>query len=261
MDSDISDRFAFTVGGVEFVTGFTERAVDAFTIVKAPELLARYERLLSRFDRPNVLEVGMAFGGSMAWLNEVARPRRLVGMDIRAEPIARLDDYIAERGADDVVALYGVDQADRATVGSLVHKHFDGERLDLVVDDASHLYGPSVALFETVFPLVRPGGVYLVEDWKWESNWARVISDEVERGATLPVDEMPEPQVPLTKLALDLVLVRAETLGVIEEVRVDSSWVEVVRGDAELDPETFRLDTVVRDHHSLLNAPPGGVGA
>ena len=37
-----------------------------------------------------------------------------------------------------------------------------------MIDDASHLYEPSLASFETLFPLLRPGGTYIIEDWKWE---------------------------------------------------------------------------------------------
>ena len=41
----------------------------------------------------------------------------------------------------------------------------DGEPLDLVIDDASHLYGPTMASFEVLFPRLRPGGLYVIEDW------------------------------------------------------------------------------------------------
>ena len=39
--------------------------------------------------------------------------------------------------------------------------------LDLVVDDASHTYEETKASFEILFPLLQPGGIYLIEDWSW----------------------------------------------------------------------------------------------
>jgi hypothetical protein len=35
------------------------------------------------------------------------------------------------------------------------------------VDDASHFYEQTKTTFETVFPMLRPGGIYLIEDWSW----------------------------------------------------------------------------------------------
>jgi hypothetical protein len=39
--------------------------------------------------------------------------------------------------------------------------------LDLIVDDASHTYEQTKASFEILFPLLQPGGIYLIEDWSW----------------------------------------------------------------------------------------------
>jgi hypothetical protein len=36
-----------------------------------------------------------------------------------------------------------------------------------VIDDASHIYEPTRASFETLFPYLRPGGLYIIEDWQW----------------------------------------------------------------------------------------------
>jgi Methyltransferase domain len=35
----------------------------------------------------------------------------------------------------------------------------------LIVDDASHEEGPTIRTFGMLWPLVRPGGYYVVEDW------------------------------------------------------------------------------------------------
>ena len=49
---------------------------------------------------------------------------------------------------------------------SIVHKDFNGQ-LDLVIDDASHLYTETKKSFEILFPLLKAGGLYVIEDWSW----------------------------------------------------------------------------------------------
>ena len=42
--------------------------------------------------------------------------------------------------------------------------------MDLIFDDASHLYEPTRSSFETLFPLLPEGGLYIIEDWAW-AHW------------------------------------------------------------------------------------------
>jgi hypothetical protein len=35
------------------------------------------------------------------------------------------------------------------------------------VDDASHTYEETRTSFEFLFPLLSPGGIYVIEDWSW----------------------------------------------------------------------------------------------
>jgi hypothetical protein len=68
--------------------------------------------------------------------------------------------------ADRLKTYWGIDQADRQALCEIVGREFDGA-LDLVIDDASHAYEPTRASFETLFPYLRPGGFYIIEDWAW----------------------------------------------------------------------------------------------
>jgi hypothetical protein len=71
-----------------------------------------------------------------------------------------------ENQLEDTVRTYwGVDQADREQLTAIVDREFGDEPLDLVIDDASHLYAPTKASFEVLFPRLRPGGLYIIEDW------------------------------------------------------------------------------------------------
>jgi hypothetical protein len=39
-----------------------------------------------------------------------------------------------------------------------------------VIDDGSHLLEETTRSFGTLFPRLRPGGLYVLEDWNWEFN-------------------------------------------------------------------------------------------
>ena len=53
-------------------------------------------------------------------------------------------------------------------LASIVAKEFEGEPIDLVIDDASHLLEPTRASFEVLFPRLRTDGLFVIEDWAWE---------------------------------------------------------------------------------------------
>ena len=45
-----------------------------------------------------------------------------------------------------------------------------------MIDDASHMYEHTKVSFETLFPLLRPGGQYIIEDWSW-ACWSGLPED------------------------------------------------------------------------------------
>ena len=59
------------------------------------------------------------------------------------------------------------------------------DELDLVVDDASHTYEETKTSFELLFPLLSPGGIYVIEDWSWAHNSAYQSPDAPFSSATL----------------------------------------------------------------------------
>lgn len=239
-------------------------------ILKAPDMVAPYEEIISELRPQRIVELGIRRGGSTALLYELAREsiERLVAFELDPTPAGALQRFIEAGSLDNVIRPhYGVDQADRVRVAELVASGFGAEPIDLVVDDASHLYGPSLASFETLFPLVRPGGVYIIEDWT--ANCFK-LNRTAEAMKTLPQDQTEalaeylathlsdSPSIRLQRskllalLSLQFVLMRATETEVIEEVTVDRYWTLVRRGTAELDPETFRVEDHYYDHMHLF---------
>jgi len=165
------------VDGVSF--GFRYKGtstVDRFHIHKPGGLLERYVELMGDVAGRNVVELGIHQGGSAALAALVGRPRRMVVVDI-GDPVPALDQLVADRGLP-LRPYYGVDQADQAALARILEDEFGDEPLDLVVDDASHLLVPTRASFEVLFPRLRPGGQYLIEDWDWELRQAAGFAEK-----------------------------------------------------------------------------------
>lgn len=112
----------------------------------------------------NLLEIGVLHGASSIFLHQLFEPTRMVCID-ESGPKPTLEAYRNEGHLDAIRPRYGIDQADRKAISAILDSEFDGP-IDFAIDDASHLYGPTRATFETVFPRMRSGGVYVIEDWQ-----------------------------------------------------------------------------------------------
>src|SRR5262249_20895591 len=140
---------------------------ECFIFFKDRELVQEYERWFSERDfvSPNIFELGIWDGGSVAFWCECLHPKKHVAIDItERRDSTYFQRYTQAKGLQDRVRTYwGIDQADITTIRRIVAQEFAAP-LDLVIDDASHLYGPTKVSFEALFPLLRQGGVYIIED-------------------------------------------------------------------------------------------------
>jgi predicted O-methyltransferase YrrM len=211
----------------------------------------------------NLFEIGIYQGGSAALLALLLRPRRLAAIDLTAQRATALDDFSDAHGLADVVhPHYGIDQADRARVETIVAEEFGTELLDVVIDDGSHLLEPTKASFNVLFPRLRAGGLYVIEDWSWDhlaesiitsrlrddpaarAEWARMVESGE---AAAPI------AVPLSRLVLELVLTAAFDGGIVSEiVNAREGWLVVRRGDSPLDPKSFDISNCYGTGRGLL---------
>jgi predicted O-methyltransferase YrrM len=162
-------RFSF--GGENFVVGGHVPPKDqrpstseAFTIAKNEPYLRVYEDLASAFSPRSILELGIFQGGSYVLLDKLFKPRRMSAVDISRDPVEALCHYVADKEGRFV--HFSTSQSDGEVLEHIVRNELANE-LDLVVDDASHAYEQTKASFEILFPLLQPGGIYLIEDWSW----------------------------------------------------------------------------------------------
>jgi demethylmacrocin O-methyltransferase len=100
-----------------------------------------------------VLEVGVQSGGSLLlWCHLWPTIERVVGIDL-VPPSGPLNSRIQ---------FFQADQNDTMRVDAIAN---DTGPFELVVDDASHIGEASWTTFRALWPHVKPGGIYAVEDW------------------------------------------------------------------------------------------------
>jgi len=232
-----------------------------FVLVKTREMIERYERLIDSLRPRHVVELGIYEGGSAAFFALRGRPAKLVALDIKSEPSAGLDQFITGRGLQDRVRThYSFDQADDARLHRLVADEFGAAPLDLVIDDASHSLEPTLASFNTLFPRLRPGGVFVIEDWsklhKLDAAFAARARVDVDFRARLAEragsDRVAE--APLSVLLLQLVLASAYAPELMAEIVIADGWAQVTRGDAQVDPDRFDVRDLYTDAAGQLIA-------
>lgn len=99
------------------------------------------------------VEIGVQNGGSaMMWRDYLGPQAKIIGVDI--DPKCRA---LEEHGFE----IWIGDQADPAFWRAFTAKH---PTLDIVLDDGGHTMDQQLVTFEALWPTVKDGGVYLVED-------------------------------------------------------------------------------------------------
>ena len=215
----------FTIGPTAFrcmkVDAWFNSTAEQFCVFKPRSTIDHYERLLAELAPAKIVELGIFRGGSTAMVAALTDPTKLVAVELSPDRIEALDDFIEVRGlAGRVEAHYSVDQGNRAQLAAIVDEAFGTDDLDLVFDDASHHPDLTRVSFDLLFPRVRPGGVFVIEDWRWP---------------------------PLSVLILEQVL--GLDAG-IADITINRHSAAIRRSDVPLDRETFAL----RDYVNVISA-------
>ena len=224
----------YAVAGTEFtVTADAARYLEdestasRLVVAKTRAMVDRLAETIDELAPKRIFELGIYKGGSTALLASLARPTRLTALDLAVEPVQALEQHIAAHGLTDVIRThYGVDKGNVETLSALAVQDHGAERLDLVVDDASHLYRETRSSFEVLFARLRPGGLYVIEDWAWahfpEPLWQ-------ERGGFF------HDRPALTNLVVELMMIAGTGEDLVARINVLRDTVTVTRGPLELD--------------------------
>ena len=113
-----------------------------------------YEPLFAplRHSTRRILEIGVQQGYSMRLWEAYFPAARIVGLDIHPRPnvdTARITTMVADQGKREDL---------RAVLAKL------GGDYDIIIDDGGHYMEHQQVSLATLFPALRPGGLYIIED-------------------------------------------------------------------------------------------------
>jgi len=248
------EKNRFTIGDTRFRCmdmglGEQQSTIEEFVFQKSVWMVERYAKLAAELKPKNIFEIGIWRGGSCVFFHQLCNANKLVTVDLATERITAVDQYIEARSLQDsLVPRYGIDQSDSERLRSIVREEFQENGLDLVMDDASHFLDETTSSFNALFPFVRPGGAYVVEDWPWAHGKVGLADDEP---AFYPERE------PLTILLFQLILACPSTHSYIDRVEIDRNSVTIWRGDGTIDPEGFDITQCSLARGRALIARPG----
>jgi SAM-dependent methyltransferase len=231
----------FTLGGFEFrlqTENVGTTADDAFLFYKNREMVEQFERFFSEagFHPATMLELGIWDGGSAAFWVETLKLIRYVGIDLQTRGDSRYYlSWLHQRGAGIAITKWGVNQTDGPALDKIISE-CQLEPLDLILDDCSHQYAPTLQSLELLFNHLRPGGYYIIEDWAWalrpefqqrENSWS-----------VLPALH------PVIHRILDL---HGSRPDLIASIKVFPAFAAIERGPATVQPFSVRKLTARRE--------------
>ena len=126
---------------------------------------------------PNIImEIGIDAGGSLLLWNDMFAPDLIVGLDweLSHGGLRLLDEYSN-------IQLGGINVDDDESIDRIAQTYKQrGLPFDMIVDDASHDQRRIAVCLEKLSGLLRPGGAYIIEDWRaGERNLQTYLLDRV----------------------------------------------------------------------------------
>ena len=112
----------------------------------------------------NLTEIGVSTGQSVAMWADYFDRAHIWGFD----PLLRQNRAVLRHFANESrVHLFA---ADAYRQHAPANHSLMPETMDVVIDDAWHYPNPAQRLLEIWWPLVKPGGYYIIEDMSWDNN-------------------------------------------------------------------------------------------
>ena len=193
----------------------------------------------------NIVELGIRTGGSTAFLAVLFQPRILTAIEIDERASNLFNEFLAcHPDGSRIRTHFECDQGDVVDVKKVLEDDFGKQPIDMVIDDASHRLEPSTISFNILFPRIRPGGIFVIEDWSWE-HYAE--------GQAGP-DHLADQVTGFARLALEASLVCAHRPDVIAKVVLMRGIAIIYRGPVELAAEGFSISELLGERGKKLFA-------
>jgi predicted O-methyltransferase YrrM len=234
--NDVSFYLSFDTK--ELKTGYSIH--DTFLLGKPKHMVEKTVALAQHQSVRKIFEMGILQGGSTVLYDQIFSPEKIVAIEHDPKPVDALANYIANHDKGDMVKpYYAINQADAIAMGKVLLAEFPDRDIDLIVDDASHLYQETREAFNISFPFLKKGGLYIIEDWAW-AHW---------HGDYWQKSQNPflKGKVAMSNLLIELFMLAASHPEFIENIFIDHNIITVKRGDGALPTGKFNI----ADHYLL----------
>lgn len=118
-----------------------------------------YAAQMTKRSNVSVLEIGVEYGHSIAMWQEYFKNSKVYGIDIKSDNIEfELENFILGDATD----------------AEVISKNFPRNKFDYVIDDGSHTIADQIASFDLIFPKMKNGGKYFIEDVNGDTAVQRI---------------------------------------------------------------------------------------
>lgn len=126
-----------------------------------------------RLSMPNVLEIGIDKGDSLKMWAKYFEGGIVRGVDLRGDY-----EYLHEWGKENWLNIKTHILDHSSKVDLIMFGESFNQYFDIIIEDGSHQSADSILTFETLFPYLKPGGYYCIEDMlcDYDSRWNKGIS-------------------------------------------------------------------------------------
>jgi hypothetical protein len=131
------------------------RKSKGYATDKSDDYLDLYEKECRRFryDKNVILELGILRAESLRLWRDYFPNSLIVGVDLNPPVIT-----------EDMIVMYKAAQDDTAAL-DLITKQAAPDGYQMVIDDCAHIAVTALHSFWFLWPHVKPGGLYVIEDW------------------------------------------------------------------------------------------------
>ena len=162
LDETVERRAVIHQSDPNTVTGHSLNPLEEYFVRNKRGLLHKWIHYFEIYHRHfqvyrarpiTLVEFGVYHGGSLQmWKHYFGKGARIIGVDISPECKCLEEDQI------EVVV------GDQENRGFLRTFRDEIGPIDILIDDGGHKMGQQIATFEEMFPAIKPGGNYLIED-------------------------------------------------------------------------------------------------
>lgn len=146
----------------------------------AHDYLGTYAKYISKRNNSSLLEIGVFRGESIKMWREYIVDGNVYGVDIS----------LAQLGGQQLDNVFVCDATDENQINNIFSNHF----FDYIIDDGSHMLNDQLNSFNILYPKIKSGGIYFIEDILGDEPLAELVKHVSSLGLKYFVSDTRRPE-------------------------------------------------------------------